>query len=513
MKFRLLIAAFMCLHVASLTNFNLNEYSKKSIQQTDESNVSNNYRIENVIDEKELTKYYIDNKIFPSSIPDEVGEKMFFDKVEPHLISRFGGDSWSVESSRHVSDKYGVNPSEVSAKDDDIRAAKFAANVTKPSIGCGPLALFCQLDYLVHGPKYHELGCDIDSSFYRRKLAKEVFETVDTISLEDNLGEFIDVPKGTFTFPSSFIDGANKILERHQLAFIQDRVTEDGKVEHYYDDQSQIIVSGDIIPNMSLFNTKISNIKDSINRGMPVVWWTFGDAGDFKDHYMNIFGYEIWKSDINGVTKEHLMFKLRMNWGFDDVYMDSDTLDAVNGGFIFFKEVRKHIDLSGEDYGFDCSYNNSVLEKNIYKNGFNILTKRLRTGYVNHYTDNVLDDRRLTLSSKRGDYTNAYLRWEFDRPIRQFTICMSKWSSKEWDTFGEQIKIHYENYMGRFTIDIDSDDITNIYQYSDVFTYTFDVDMKINAMELNVLSKKGGNDRNKGRISIAKVSVTYLDLI
>ena len=131
-------------------------------------------------------------------------------------------------------------------------------------------------------------------------LAREILENTDTIPADGPLGNFFGVnpSDGTFTFPHEVINSSREILENHYLSIkkTEEVVDEEGNVSTrtYYDNDSQILVSGDTIPSLSSFSTKINNLKDSIDRGMPVIWWTLGEdkAKGFGNHYMNIFGYE-----------------------------------------------------------------------------------------------------------------------------------------------------------------------------------------------------------------------------
>lgn len=89
----------------------------------------------------------------------------------------------------------------------------------------------------------------VDISTNRLHIATDIFERTYGIS--------ISASAGTFTPPNEIVRSANQILE-----------------EYGYD--KQLTVYGDILPNLSSAETKINNIIDSIDNGMPVIWWTFG---------------------------------------------------------------------------------------------------------------------------------------------------------------------------------------------------------------------------------------------
>ena len=112
------------------------------------------------------------------------------------------------------------------------------------------------------------------------------------------------------------------------------------------------------------------------------------NAGRFKGHYMNIFGYEYWTGiDSDGNTETHLMFKLNCNWNHSYEYMDSDMLRAVNGGFIFFEETHEREVIQPVDYNYECRYDSYSQQKTITPTlGTPILTEYLRCGYIDGST-------------------------------------------------------------------------------------------------------------------------------
>lgn len=186
--------------------------------------------------------------------------------------------------------------------------------------------------------------------------------------------------KGTFTFPHDLIDGANQLFMDYNInnGIGAEDVNADGSY------RKMMNIRGDTLPSSSSFSSKLNTLISSIDKGMPVIWWTTNDAGDFKNHYMNIFGYEYWRGiDEKGNTKSHLFFKVRVNWGYEDVYMDSYLLDAINCGFILFEENLPRVSIDPSKYEFPQAYNYDVSTKSFDINGVTINTNRLRTGYIN----------------------------------------------------------------------------------------------------------------------------------
>lgn len=51
---------------------------------------------------------------------------------------------------------------------------------------------------------------------------------------------------------------------------------------------------------------------------MPVVWWSTNGTGDFSNHYMNIFGYEMWeRKDSSGntnIVKNLFKYNIFFKW-------------------------------------------------------------------------------------------------------------------------------------------------------------------------------------------------------
>ena len=475
--------------------------------------------------EEELTQFYIENQIFSATPPTGTTDMLEGESsVEPHLISRFPGySSWhkTGSGSNSVSFTYVGEPLEVDESDPDIQISKDLAGITYDAIGCGPLAMVSQFDYLARYSGYTSLAKNPDAISDKRLLAREIFENTYTIPADSWLGELlgVDPNAGTFTFPSEFISGARTVLKNHYLAIPKTGINDEGNTYTYYDNDSQIVVYGDTLPSLSSFSTKINNIKDSIDKGMPVVWWTFGDAGEFSNHYMNIFAYETWVgTNADGQITSHLMFKLRFNWGIDDVYMDSELLRAVNGGFIYFEETHEKALINPSDYNFNgqyyfTNYGKYVTSSVGYKTFY---TNRLRTGYVNHYdsTNTYVDAQYLVLSAKRANAGVAYLEYTFNTPIDWIYFDVRWWSSSEGiSQFNGEALLQYKDSSGNWVTAIDLQrDISYPYlstleDYPSKLHYRFD--QPIYEFRFYVQSNNPTGDRNKGRLVIGELNVFF----
>lgn len=475
---------------------------------------------------EELLQYYIDNGIHPSTPPSGTTDRIVGEsEVEPHLTSRFPDyTTWTkvANGSNSVAFSYGDIPVEISEWDSDIQVAKDLAGLNQNYIGCGPLALVSQLDYFARNVGYTSLAKDPDFTYDKRILAKEIFEEVPTIPADSFLGQLfgVDPNAGTFTLPRSFIYGSHQVLKNHYLAIQKTGIDEDGEEYTYYDNDSQVVVYGDTLPSLNSFSVKIENIKDSIDHGMPVIWWTFGDAGDYSDHYMNIYAYENWVgTDSNGNTMTHLMFKLRFNWGeTQTIYMDSQLLDAVNGGFVFFEETHDKVLINPSDYGYECQYFFYELEKYVTPSVGNetFYTNRLRTGYVDHYdsTNSYVDAQYLVLSAKREGAGEAYLEYAFNRGIDWIYFDVRWWSSYEQiSQYSGEALFQYKDANGNWVtaIDLQSDIpypyLSTLEDYPTKLYFRFDE--PIYEFRFYVQSDYPTGTRNKGRLVIGEINVFF----
>lgn len=485
--------------------------------------------------EEELIQYYIDNNIQPANAPAGSGKRLYYCDVSTHLSVRFPGySSWNVLGEKgYVSDVYGGNPLETDDADynDHIAEAKRLAGITYDALGCGPLAMISQFDYLARYAGYVSIADNLEDFTNSTvteapnfiALAREILENTDTIPAESTIGQIVNAGPGTFTFPSEVINSSREILENHYLSIkkTEEIVDEDGNVSTrtYYDNDSQILVSGDTIASLSSFSTKINNLKDSIDRGMPVIWWTLGEdkAEDFGNHYMNIFGYEYWVgTDSAGNTKTHLMFKLRFNWGIDDVYMDSDVLDAVNGGFIYFEEIHEKTLVRPENYGYECQYfydeRNKIINPEL---GYTVDTTYLRTGFVNRYdnTNTNLIDQQISLSAKRANAGEAYIQYKLPVPAKWLYLEVSWWSSSEGIAYyNGQAEVEYKNHDGNWVTQLDllndiSGNISNLIDYKSKIKCEFEY--PVTEFRIYVKTDSLSGDRNKGRLVLGNILLIH----
>lgn len=456
--------------------------------------------------DSELREYYRENNIFISS--NETGSVTNVLKnssdVMAHLQAKFPSYTWNSSTEEedigYVSEVYYGNPENVYETQTEIKDAKNALNITDP-IGCGSIALADQMFYLTEHAGYTFLNkrtvnnhsattAAVDISTNRLHIATDIFERTYGIS--------ISASAGTFTPPNEIVRSANQILE-----------------EYGYD--KQLTVYGDILPNLSSAETKINNIIDSIDNGMPVIWWTFGPtAGDFGSHYMNIFGYEYWNGvDSNGNKIQHLMFTLNYNWYSQQVvYMDSDLLKTVTCGFIYFQELYDRMFIRPIDYNYECVYNVEEISQTISVKMGSFVATRLRTGLINHYnsTNTIIDEQYITVSAYKKDAGVAYLKYTFERPVKMVNIELSWWGNNEEITALNGI------VQIRFT-----DDNNNLFLGKDLFSDNMylscnphmpskihvEFPFETNTFIVYVSVNEPSGSRNKGRLVIGNVDVIF----
>ncbi len=408
---------------------------------------------------------------------------------------------------------------DVNESDSYIQDAKSLANIKYNSLGCGRLAMVSQFDFLARYAGYSSIAKNPDNYNMKVELAKEIFKKTPAIASDSFLGQLLgkDPGDGTFIFPQNVINGSRAVLENHHLAIKKTKIDEEGDIKTYYDRDSQIYVYGDTLPSTKSFETKKSNIIDSILKGMPVIWWTTDGAGEFSNHYMNIYGFEYWiGTDSNGQVKGHMMFKLRVNWGWDTVYMDSDTLDAINGGFIFFEETHTKVLINPEDYDYQGQYYFVDYSKKhfAYLGGKNFTTNRLRAGYVNHYneTNTIVDAQYLVLSAKRENANIAYLEYSFTEAIDWIYFDVRWWSNNEGiDKDNGVVLIQYKNDFGNWITAMD------LFEEFEDLSYSEDDLSKICCRFYNpiyefriyVESYFPTGSSNKGRLVIGELNVFF----
>ena len=502
-----------------------------------EDNLIKAYEIETQLEGNELEQYYIDNGIMPMNAPEGTGESLYYEEVPTHLNTRFPEYSnWESVSSKYVGDIYSCNPIEIDENAEYIKEAKRNAEIEYNYIGCGPLALYCQLDYIARSAGYSSIAnnleeidnLELSSAPNATKLAEEIFRNTETYPADSIWGEIFNISPdaGTFTFPSDFIDSAREILARRGLneytlvENIDEETNEITYDEEYFEENQEIYVHGDSIVNLESHQVKINNIIDSIDKGMPVIWWTTDGAEEFSNHYMNIFGYEYWNGiDENQNEKTHLMFLVRMNWGIMDVYMDSDILNALNSGFIFFEERDNRALIKESDYQFSDEYSNQETTNYIFINdgkgteGLGYFTvRRLRVGYITY--DNSENSKKIIMSAKNINAGTAYLQYDFNNYVRSIAFNVGWFSDEEgiYNSNDGTALVQYLNSDNNWITALDLMSINNFSVDKDNLTSVYvKFNEHIKKFRIIVNANNSTNTDNLGRLVLGTMNVFFRD--
>lgn len=368
--------------------------------------------------QKEYEDYYYQNGIRLGNPDTTLTVELTYSNVASHLTKRFPNYAgWTNYSNDcfSVAQIYNDNPLDKGDAQRNVIAAKNLENMNIDYIGCGRLALLCQMDFLGRYAGYSTIYAGTDLDTQEINLTRKILTEMDGLSGGD---------AGTFVSPLEFYRATKKIFEDYHLYSTD-----------YEKELTFINVYGDTIFSTKTLYQKNTDIKNSIDKGMPVVVWTGPGNGKYALHYLNIYGYEYWTgTDSNGNTKPHLMYKITPNWNSQqDIYMDSDTLDFLSCGFFFFQEMQNRICIQPNDYNLPCAYNNAVETKSITTNNRITNITYLRAGYVNRYkSDNTtLEGQHLTLSAYKNNAGTAYIEYEFPSGIRFMTFDATLWSEKE----------------------------------------------------------------------------------
>ena len=400
------------------------------------------------------------------------------------------------------------NPKEIRESDPDIQFGKeYAFNQLGWSydyIGCGPLAMIGMFDYVQRVKDYSPLmlnfnGADrvSDSSNYLagefRRLSANVIETVEVIPFG---------PLGTATLPGAFTSGANEIIATSNLS-------------QQLNVESKMFIS---------HSTKVAEIKNHIDNGMPVVWWTGPNEGFYKNHYVNIYGYEVWTAlDEVGNPVIHTMFILRLNWGrgYNSwAYADEDALKAI-GGLIFFTETYQALTIYPETFStmrqqyFYTVQSSDFLTSHPYKNDILFSTNRLRTGYINTTGITQLGSWYLTMSAKRENAGEAFMEFSFPMPIYGINIDLSLWSSLEGITANNSSVTLEVFNNGQWTTVYEflSDPTfskSKMLPSNHTFIFNDEVGIQsVSLFRLRVVAPATGSSSNLGRVVISDMFLLY----
>lgn len=461
--------------------------------------------------QQQYDEYYEKNQIKPTNPDTTLTIELDRNDVPTHLAKRFPNySSWAVSTNpldiSCVDRTYKGVPIDKGDVQTNVKTAKSLENITVPYIGCGRLALLCQMDFLGRYAGYSTIYAGTDFDTQEVALARMILTEMKGLSSDT---------AGTFVSPNEFYRATKEILQKYSLYSTD-----------YNKETTFINVYGDTVFSTKSFSQKIIDINNSIDKGMPVIVWTGPGSGSEHDnyalHYLNIYGYEYWiGTDSSGNQEVHLMYRIAPNWNRgQDIYMDCDTLDFLSCGFFFFQELQGRICLTPEDYNLPCMYNNSVETKSIVNNNRITNITYLRTGYVNRYkSDNVtIEKQLLTLSSYRKTAGEAYIEYEFPSGIKFLTFDAALWSSNENITISNSIiEMQYCDKDGDWIAVVtpylhEGKTISTNYKLPTKYTFNPNdtyIDQKFYPTKIRIIVKcfNPSGDRNKGRLVLGTINV------
>lgn len=485
---------------------------------------NNNYGFDKVVEQKyqinnpdwsedEYLEYYKKNKVLPANqssdfvynddgiVTGHEQDQITENNRNKHLSLRFSNyNNWHKTSNCFdVSNVFGTNINEQSESGELFQRAKQDLGITYSALGCGPIAAYSMFEYLADSAKYKSIKKYNDFK-NNLKLAKKILNTIDVVPL-DRYNH-----KETFTLPFTFIQQCDAILESFDI--MPDFLT----------------CYGDSIYSSITLSQTINNLIDSIDSGMPVIWWTGALNGNdkyFEGHYMNIYGYEWWEgTDDNGNKYQHLLFKIRMNFGHSYTeYVDSDVFSYVKGGFVYFQEKQDRSYFNSNSFSnFACVYNPLIIEMDVFPLIGNCIahTNRKRCGYIKRYdsTNTYVTEENLTLSAYKQNVNEAYIDFVFDNKISYIQLYAKWWSYSEKINKNNgfaflQIKINqkWENYYDLLSCSSEVNDPTLVTIKMPSYGYP----MRLYEFRIIVSSFNPSGTRNKGRIVIEDINVFFYD--
>lgn len=418
--------------------------------------------------DEELASYYKEYGIYPSDVSGYGGEMYEKSHVETYLKDNDPeGRTWllDTDSIHNVSkviggndpDIYKYNPNAVAQSFDYIEEAQALAGNTFSYIGCGPLAMINQFEFLGEKAGYTEIIPFAGNYELKKNLAQRIIETTQTYEISEN---------AVFETPSDFISSANTILAYYGLNKPKTRVITDDEgnvtTETYYDQDSRIVVSGDV----SLFTpSNLDDIMASIDKGMPVVWWTF-EAGVFGSHYMNIYDYHYWTAtDSDGNIDSHLFFKVCVNWpngdntAEPDYYVDSEFIKNCSCGFIYFEENPDYerIIINYDEISLGADYTDETppfsINAGYFSNlGYTVSAKRAsKNSYLTNSYAYGFNDEYLILSTATNNVNEAYIEFNFNEEVTGVNFYYFLYSSTELlDSTNGEILVQYKDHLGNW---------------------------------------------------------------
>ena len=395
-----------------------------------------------------------------------------------------------VRESKTTSDITGENPINIRTAGDrfnDEELENVRESLPHPIHhygGCGPFAMIGMMDYFANAMDIRQIMIDVNDVNARKQLAKDVYLEVNTFAFG-----LTNDTKSVGTAPAEYVRAFNKLMKDY---FIYSQLK--AKYNTRY-------VSKEV---------KLSQIKDSIDNGVPVTCYTiFRTDGDVGSHYMNIYGYEEWEVIENGETFIETFIMVRLNFEniTETVYLKSDFLDSHNVGLITYiinpydnaklitaNDFSKYFINDGANYMTDAQFVNI---HNI--EGYYFEVKRNRCACV---------DGQLILSSNKTGCGEASLELIFNETMRTVSFDLSLFSPNEEFTDGSKFEFRYYNEQSSQWI---TSVLLNVSQLStDVENFEVEVPSGIRYFCFYLECVTPNSELDLGRLKIDNIVVSYV---
>lgn len=460
--------------------------------------------------EKELERYYSKNNIRPMSKEYELSEKKLESRAD--IVKRLNeidpSCQWNATPTveRDLASKYGTNPINTYESMDYIQDAKKGIEdwpSTKESIGCGAIAMIECLNYLAETLHYNSLNkftSNNATNQYNKFILNRTNRSYNVLTETKSTGWG---EAGTSIMPSSFVSGANAVLNKYNL--------------HRDSNDYLINVTGDLVSNPKNKQGRIDEIKQYIDNGVVFVMWTGAEFGDFSTHYVNIIGYEDWQgADANGNTVTKTFIKLNYNWSSPEtIYMDSELLGCPTMGLIRFEFKYKNVNLDQSYMQIGESYNNDEISKMFLdENGIGTRISYLRAAYVKHYSDaesTNVDGRYIVLSPNKVGAGEAFLEGVVPILIKEIHLDMSWWRIKDRYTKSQgqlKLQIYDANAESWVTVfDFLRDSTSVSFELDTPTRFVFKIDQNTFGFRIYAKYDNPTSTRNNGRIVLHGINV------
>lgn len=254
----------------------------------------------------------------------------------------------------------------------------------------------------------------------------------------------------------------------------------------------------------------------SVSDGGVVYTFKVGGMNLSTDAYDIVYGNSTVKGDYYIVAtdtteiqpvyihnKSWFVSSLSVSFGPIGVSVDTNgSSDIMYGSCMTLKGYDDRIQtsvlaLQPNEYGFEPQY--FFYEKNLHHNiyGWEFDTKRLRTGYI--------EEQYVNLSPNRQGAGQAYLEFNFQIPVYEFSTYLSFWSEFEKYTVNDTAYIQYKDKNGNWITILDllncnlPTDRTNQKHFEfEIIEGTYSIRFISNVTNAT-------SDRNKGRICIGEM--------